>query len=288
MTSAASVNGRQILASIRLGPPESADTTQIDALVRAAVRNLRKLPGARLPFDPFECARGIGIQVRYADLPSDYSGHLHFESGIPTVELNPRESRRRHRFTMAHELAHLCFLQDGCALPSERGNPSAVPFAQRREEQLCNKIATELLLPATSFKRKARELTPSLESLEALATSFDVSREVVLNRLEQLRTWSIGRLKLARLPNGRYAQSRRFSHRSPKGWRRSSYVRQSERTLDHRLQLYFRELWRSGPLRTISEQLHAAPIHRPVSLASMEGSAWATFENGHIRLVVFA
>lgn len=288
MTSAASLSGPEILASIQLGPPVSSEAIEMDAIVSAAVRKLRKLPGARSPFDPLECARNIGVRLTYEELPNECSGQLYFDSGVPTVALDPREPRRRHRFTMAHELAHLCFMDGGCALPDERGLATAVPRVLRREEELCNRIATELLLPETAFKRKARELAPSFESLDSLAASFDVSREAVLNRLERLRAWSVGRLRLTRLPNGRYAPIRRLSHRSPRGWRKSDYLRQSERILNYRLQVYIRELWRSQPLREIAQRLHASPVHKPVFVSSMEGSAWATFWNDHIRLIVFA
>ena len=75
----------------------------------------------KVPFDPFKCAESLGIVVRCVDLPEGISGQLRRDLAQPVIEVEREDNQMRKRYTVCHELAHLCFLKRPPALPSERG-----------------------------------------------------------------------------------------------------------------------------------------------------------------------
>ncbi|HEX9941522.1 MAG TPA: ImmA/IrrE family metallo-endopeptidase [Thermoanaerobaculia bacterium] len=160
----------------------------------AVVRSIRQGCGQvrRVPFDPEECAEKFGVRVRLVNLPNQIAGRLlRYPSGYE-IEVCAADPRHRQRFTLSHELAHLCFLSHAPALPQERGIVSKVQKIDGREERLCNRIATELLMPQSRFLSESRQLNPSFESIEALSHIFDVSLAAVLARVKELAAWSVG------------------------------------------------------------------------------------------------
>lgn len=54
-----------------------------------------------------ETLRGLGVSVRYADLPDDRDGEYHHERRL--VRLQTGMSHRLHRSVIAHECAHAYF-----------------------------------------------------------------------------------------------------------------------------------------------------------------------------------
>jgi Zn-dependent peptidase ImmA (M78 family) len=155
--------------------------------IRAACGQLRAVP-----FDPRGCAEHFGLNVQGTDLPGDLSGRLSSFRDVPRIEFNQTHPETRVRFTISHELGHLCFLDKKPISPRERGEIGAVPKAQQREERLCNMIATELLMPAAAFRRIAGALRPSLGSLGQMKELFGVSTASLLRRICELRVWSVG------------------------------------------------------------------------------------------------
>ena len=147
----------------------------------------------KLPFDPYKCAACLGIVVRDVDLPRGISGQLRLDLSQPAIEVKREDSQVRKRYTVCHELAHLCFLKKTPVLPRERGEIDRIPKVQKREERLCDIIAAELLMPKTTFLRYAKLMTPpSFDTLASLARTFDVSIAAVLQRIRETRSWSIG------------------------------------------------------------------------------------------------
>ncbi|HLE62833.1 MAG TPA: ImmA/IrrE family metallo-endopeptidase [Pyrinomonadaceae bacterium] len=146
----------------------------------------------KIPFDPFKCAESLGIVVRYVYLPRGISGQLRRDLAPPVIEVECEHNQVRKRYTVCHELAHLCFLKRSPALPSERGEINQIPKVQKREERLCDRIAAELLMPETAFLRHARVISPSFDAITSLAQTFDVSISATLIRLRECRAWSLG------------------------------------------------------------------------------------------------
>jgi Zn-dependent peptidase ImmA (M78 family) len=145
-----------------------------------------------IPFDPRACAQHFGLTVEGTDLPGGLSGRLSFFGDTPQIEFNRAHPEARVRFTIAHELAHLCFLDNKPIFPRERGEIDGVPTAQQREERLCDLIAAELLMPAARFRRIAGAVKPSIGSLRHLKELFGVSAASLLRRACEVRIWSFG------------------------------------------------------------------------------------------------
>ncbi len=178
---------------------------RIDAVVRR-IRDLCGLSGSEA-FDPYVCAKRLGIEVRFRELPPDTSGRLRLDFRTPTIELRSGENERRHRFTLCHELAHLSFL---CARPALSGEVEYFDCVDidDREEQLCERIASTLLMPTSTFRNKARAFTPSYESLLAMSQAFDVSIHAALARIRELRIWSVGEMIWKLRDNGKLERYR--------------------------------------------------------------------------------
>jgi len=61
-----------------------------------------------LPVDPFEIASLLGVEYALKDL-GDISGRISLgEDRKPVIEVNSKHHINRQRFTMGHELGHLC------------------------------------------------------------------------------------------------------------------------------------------------------------------------------------
>jgi hypothetical protein len=110
--------------------------------------------------------------------------------------------RRRQRFTWAHEICHALLFDDRELPPKPlEGAPSG-----EKLENLCHIGARALLMPPALLQRHHTRLNPvsSLEDVDKLAVSYDVSLDVVLRRLHETDSLvSDGyALALIRLHNG--------------------------------------------------------------------------------------
>ena len=158
----------------------------------------------RLPFDPFACAQYVGVRVHRRQLPPGVAGKLEFQNGFFRVSLRAADEHVRRRFTLCHELVHVCL--SSCDL--ESGFREAPAHGERTREQLeevlCDRIAAELLMPAWDFSNRAKTIwratggSPVLSDLAELARVYEVSATAAAVRLSQLRLWN-GRIPV--LPN---------------------------------------------------------------------------------------
>ena len=94
-------------------------------------------------------------------------------------------TKRRFRFTLAHELAHTFFYEvDG-------GVPKPIKRSPKGEklEHLCHYGASQILVPDTVLKQqlKTEGAVASASAILDLAKLFDVSVEVIMRRLQELR-----------------------------------------------------------------------------------------------------
>jgi len=176
----------------QFGPIEHG--TALEKRVQQVAREIRAAcgQGRAVRFDPRACAQHFGLAVQGADLPGGLSGRLSFFGEVPQIEFDRRHPEARVRFTIAHELGHLCFLDKKPITPKERGEIGGVPRAQQREEGLCNLVAAELLMPAARFRRIAGTATPTLVSFRHLKELFGVSATALLRRICELGVWSLG------------------------------------------------------------------------------------------------
>ncbi|MCY3947008.1 MAG: XRE family transcriptional regulator [Anaerolineaceae bacterium] len=101
---------------------------------------------------------------------------------LPIILLNGKDHPNARIFTLMHELGHLILRQKSII------NSSQYIESAKCEEIFCNELAGELLVPSNTLLSDPlvvgqRHVDWSEETLEELAESFCVSKEVILRRL---------------------------------------------------------------------------------------------------------
>lgn len=213
----------------QFGPLDALDYT-MPHTVRLA-KEIRVLAGQDRTdiFDPFACASMLGIGVQEVQMTDTYAGRLRLDLAEPVIELNRNDSRLRQRFTLCHELAHLSFWEGSPTLPKERGDYSLCADIDRREEQLCDQIASELLMPTKAVIKQLQVLQPCFASVDVLAKHFDVSIRAALVKLNSvpLSGWTLGMatwmLKHNTAPRMVWAPRMRISRKPLLGFRKSAH-----------------------------------------------------------------
>lgn len=128
--------------------------------------NLNALIGAEAP----------GFRIIYEERwPDDMSGLTNRTE--KTIRINKKHPPLRQRFSLAHELGHICLDHD-TILPHRIVEETL----SREFEKEADEFASELLMPIQMFKA-AFNSTPDLETLEQL---FQVSTSAVSVRLLKL------------------------------------------------------------------------------------------------------
>lgn len=139
----------------------------------------------------------LGAVLTYERFAPELSGMLLRGPGQPTViGVNNRQSHRRQRFTIAHEVGHLCLhkgdvIVDNGVRVNYRDERSAT--ATVKEEREANAFGAALLMPADCVEDAVRSLlasgTPKSMVAADLARRFEVSEEAMGYRLVNLG-WS--------------------------------------------------------------------------------------------------
>jgi Zn-dependent peptidase ImmA (M78 family) len=111
----------------------------------------------------------------------DYSGFSLYDDVFPIIYVNNSSTKTRQMFTLFHELAHLLFHTSGIDTLEDRYIPT-LPARQRRIEVLCNRFATEFLVPDRAFAKAVAGHGPSERTAELMAARFHVSREVIYRK----------------------------------------------------------------------------------------------------------
>jgi len=104
------------------------------------------------------------------------------------IELRKDRPHERINFTCAHELGHTFFYE---SVPSikYRTVASSQPHHDPEEERLCNVAAAELLMPADVFRKISQDYSPSPQSLQLIARTFESSLTATVVRLLNLKVW---------------------------------------------------------------------------------------------------
>ena len=111
-----------------------------------------------------------------------FSGFCLYDEQFPVIYVNNSQPKNRQIFTLFHELAHLLFRTGGIDTPLDDylDHPEG---ESRRIEVLCNQFTGEFLVPMRDFEHRIRGIAIDDESIQELAETYHVSREVILRKL---------------------------------------------------------------------------------------------------------
>ena len=144
--------------------------------------------------------------------PEVLDGFALADEYAPFIYVNSKAYIAKQIFTLLHELVHL-WLGRSVAVQLK-------PEAQddiNETERFCNRVAAEVLVPGADLREALGDHEVTMETLEALARRFRVSRLVILYRLSERRM--IARDDMLRLHDritGEYAQ-RKASEKDDSG-----------------------------------------------------------------------
>jgi IrrE N-terminal-like domain len=152
---------------------------------REAAKLLETSWGSRLPVDPFQLAKGLGIVVSFEPMPSDVSGRIEIAPGsAPHIWINSNDGQSRQRFTCAHEIGHYLNRSDGDQTEIFTDwRDTLAGLGTDEKEIFANQFAAALLMPAhevASFHE--RQFTA-----EEMARQFATSTQAMEIRLRNLR-----------------------------------------------------------------------------------------------------
>jgi Zn-dependent peptidase ImmA (M78 family) len=148
------------------------------------------------PVPVIDIAFNLGLDVIPYDLGDDISGTLVIEKGIGFIGFNPSHSRKRQRFTIAHELGHFVLHYSENNLFFDKDflvkyrNANTYSHKELIQEQEANAFAAALLMPKEFVLRELKSQTTKfmseIELIENLAKLFDVSVPAMTYRLNNL------------------------------------------------------------------------------------------------------
>lgn len=144
-------------------------------------------------------ASDLGAQVVYKDLEDSVSGFLFIKGTRKIIVVNKNHPENRKRFTLAHELGHLCLHAEGSTedlfmdKKQVYNRNIASGSGMNPQEIEANRFAAALLMPKHLILTALEEERHFLEdcggendSLGTLARKFQVSEQALSNRLSSL------------------------------------------------------------------------------------------------------
>lgn len=111
----------------------------------------------------------------------EYSGFCLYDNQFPIIYVNNSSSKTRQIFTYFHELAHLIFHTSGIDYVQD-SYIDRLSVNEQTIEMLCNRFASQFLLPNDALSKSMQGQTASVSAAEMIASKFHVSREVVFRR----------------------------------------------------------------------------------------------------------
>jgi Zn-dependent peptidase ImmA (M78 family) len=153
--------------------------------------------GVKAPPVPVErIAKSLGVVVQYAPFDEELSGMAFLKEGVAIIGVNSNHHPNRQRYTLAHELAHICLHRKHLetAVHVDQGSVNSL----RRDlvsaegtdplEREANAFAAELLMPKKLLAGALDERMLDLDDDRLLAISkrFKVSLMALQYRLQRM------------------------------------------------------------------------------------------------------
>lgn len=147
------------------------------------------------PVKTDDLARDLGLPVEEKPMPEGVAGQIKrdgkTESGF-RIFVNEKDSPRRRRFTIAHEVAHFLLHRNliGDGITDENEGEMYRSNLRNEYEIEANHLASDIIMPV-ALVRKARADDPAID-WKKLADLFEVSPGAMQIRLKQIK-WNKAR-----------------------------------------------------------------------------------------------
>lgn len=180
---------KQIIRDLSFKPQDSAST--IAATVRKYLSvDLNRQFKLKSSEDAFKFWREVleenGIFVfKDAFKEDSFSGFCLYDDRFPVIYVNNSKYFTRQSFTLFHELAHLLFKTGGIYIGQDE-YIDHLAGDNRLIEILCNRFAGEFLVPTLDFQKRIHGHSADESTIQNLADTYHVSREVILRKLFDL------------------------------------------------------------------------------------------------------
>lgn len=170
------------------------------SIEQKAANILQQLNITTLPIPVEEIATKRGLEIKSFDLGDDVSGVLMIDNGNGVIGYNPKESKVRQRFTIAHELGHYelhkgeneqneIFVDKSFRVEFRDSKSST---GEVRKEQEANAFAAALLMPEKILKKEILNHKFDLAdegTIKELAKLFHVSTTAMAFRIANLNLY---------------------------------------------------------------------------------------------------
>lgn len=169
-----------------------------------AEKLLDELKITSVPVPVEKIAKLLGAQLRYSPLDDSLSGMAYVKDGTPIIGVNSLHPPNRQRFTIAHEIAHLCMHREYITntVHVDKTFPMSVlkrdaksAAGTERLEIQANQFAASLLMPRKALDHVLAETKVDLvdeDALENCAKKFKVSKATLQYRIRNLSSESAG------------------------------------------------------------------------------------------------
>lgn len=141
-------------------------------------------------------AKQLGVVVQYAPFDDELSGMAFLKEGAAFIGINSNHHPNRQRYTLAHELAHIClhhsYLESGVHVDQSSINSLRRDLVSAEGtdplEREANAFAAELLMPTKLLAGALDDRMLDLDDdrLLALAKRFKVSLMALQYRLQRI------------------------------------------------------------------------------------------------------
>lgn len=143
--------------------------------------------------DVIKLAARLGVGVFVREMESDENAFIEYKADTKqfNIYVNPKHSKQRQRFSIAHELSHF-ILHPEKIQKYRRVDRKGAHSLDLEEEKKADELAAEILMPEPLVRRCLKKLKISSEkamtksAIESIADGFNVSPLVAIMRLRKL------------------------------------------------------------------------------------------------------
>ncbi len=176
-----------------------------EALKLAESKGLAYCNSAGAKTDVRRLATDLGVDRLELRPMEEHALSIKRRDGHFTVFLNSSQHRLRHRFSLAHEIAHILLTPIFGQQTYHRStfSPDQDPLGKRREK-LCDQMAALILMPTQRLFATVDDFPQSAACVPGIAKQFDVSFEAAARRFLKLTPIPCAMLVWRPDPHGRF------------------------------------------------------------------------------------